>query len=511
LINQKNEKMKKYLSTAVSALLLMKLVAQPIMVESKKDLVHQYMNDITAEDLKKHLYILASDDYEGRETAERGQKMAADYIARHFYQLGLAGPVANQPNPFFQSIEFRSRQITKASISSPNFIPEFPKDFFALGYFSLPKTKSSLIFGGYGLEGDLQNIDLKNKGVVIIDGVPKDKKGNPTVETAPRLQQRIANIKNKGAEFVIVTYASPEEFDSRTQFPRAYMSKPGLTLGNEEVRFSALPTFMMHPDAVSRLMGTKPGKMNWTQTVPVQIEAQLENRKTYSENVLGYMEGTDLKDEILVVTSHYDHVGIINGEIHNGADDDGSGTVGVLEIAEAFARAKAEGNGPRRSILFMTVTGEEKGLFGSEYYADNPIFPLSSTIANLNVDMIGRTDPEREGNDPYIYIIGSDMLSTDLHRIHESVSSTFLPGLTMDYKYNSQDDPQRFYYRSDHYNFAKNNIPVIFYFNGTHEDYHQPTDTPDKIEYDLMAQRARLIFATAWELVHRDKRPIVDK
>jgi Zn-dependent M28 family amino/carboxypeptidase len=223
------------------------------------------------------------------------------------------------------------------------------------------------------------------------------------------------------------------------------------------------------------------------------------------------MEGTDLKDEILVVTSHYDHVGIINGEIHNGADDDGSGTVGVLEMAEAFAKAKADGIGPRRSILFMTVTGEEKGLFGSAYYADHPIFPLSSTVANLNIDMIGRTDPEREGKDPYVYIIGSDMLSSDLHKIHESVSSAYAPNLTMDYKYNSQDDPQRFYYRSDHYNFAKNNIPVIFYFSGTHEDYHQPTDTPDKIQYELMEQRARLIFATAWELANREKRPLVDK
>ena len=487
------------------------LEAQPLLLESKADLVKNYMSDIQADDLKKHLYILASDDYEGRETAERGQKMAADYIARHFYQLGLKGPVENQPNPYLQSIEFKSRQISKASISSSNYTPEFPKEYFGLGYFNLDKTSAPLISAGYGLESDLENLDLKNKGVIIIDGVPKDKNGKALIEKAPRLQQRIANLKEKGAVFVIVTYHNSEEFEARTQFPRAFMSKPGLTLGQEEMRMAALPTFMMHPDAVSKLMGSKPGKIKWTQPVTVNIETKLDIRKTYSENVLGFMEGTDLKDEVLVVTSHYDHVGIINGEIHNGADDDGSGTVGVLEMAEAFAKAKADGNGPRRSILFMTVTGEEKGLFGSAYYADNPIFPLSSTIANLNVDMIGRIDPEREGGDPYVYIIGSDMLSSDLHKIHESVSASYVPDLTMDYKYNSQDDPQRFYYRSDHYNFAKNNIPVIFYFSGTHEDYHQPTDTPDKIEYELMEQRARLIFATAWELANREKRPLVDK
>jgi len=500
------------LFTVVSILFVaLNIGSQPLLLESSADLLNKYMNDIQAEDLKKHLYILASDDYEGRETAERGQKMAADYIARHFYQLGLKGPVENQPNPFFQSIEFKSRQISKAVISSSFFTPEFPKDYFGLGYFKLDKTNAELISAGYGLAADLENLSVSNKGVIIIDGVPKDKSGKPLVENAPRVQQRIVALKEKGALFVIVTYHNSEEFESKTQFPRAFMSKPGLTMGQDEMRFAALPTFMMHPDAVSKLMGTKPGKLKWSEPVSVNVEVKLDIRKTYSENVLGFMEGTDLKDEILVVTSHYDHVGIINGEIHNGADDDGSGTVGVLEMAEAFAKAKAEGIGPRRSILFMTVTGEEKGLFGSAYYADHPVFPLSSTVANLNIDMIGRTDPEREGKDPYVYIIGSDMLSSDLHKIHESVSSAYAPNLTMDYKYNSQDDPQRFYYRSDHYNFAKNNIPVIFYFSGTHEDYHQPTDTPDKIQYELMEQRARLIFATAWELANREKRPLVDK
>jgi hypothetical protein len=229
----------------------------------------------------------------------------------------------------------------------------------------------------------------------------------------------------------------------------------------------------------------------------------------YTENVMGFMEGTDLKDEVLVITSHYDHVGTQNNQIHNGADDDGSGTVSVLEIAQAFAEAKKTGRGPRRSILFMNVTGEEKGLLGSAHYVLNPTVSLEQTIADLNIDMVGRTDPEHEGKGEYIYVIGSDKLSSELHAINEEANKKYTK-IDLDYKYNDPNDPNRFYYRSDHYNFAKNKIPVVFYFNGTHADYHQPTDDIEKIEFGKMQTRARLVFHTAWELVNRDKRIIVD-
>ena len=228
-----------------------------------------------------------------------------------------------------------------------------------------------------------------------------------------------------------------------------------------------------------------------------------------SENVLGYLEGTDLKDELLVITSHYDHIGITGDQINNGADDDGSGTAAVLELAEAFAQAKAAGHGPRRSILFMTVSGEEKGLFGSEYYTDHPVFSLDSTIANLNIDMVGRIDPTHEADSAYVYVIGSDRLSTELHEINETANARYTQ-LDLDYTYNAPDDPNRFYYRSDHYNFAKHGVPIIFYFNGTHADYHKPTDTVDKISFDLLRERARLVFYTAWQLANQDRRIEVD-
>ena len=229
-----------------------------------------------------------------------------------------------------------------------------------------------------------------------------------------------------------------------------------------------------------------------------------------SENVLAYIQGTEKPDEVIVISAHLDHVGNHGGEIYNGADDDGSGSVAILEIAEAFKQAVKEGKGPKRSLLFLHVTGEEKGLLGSKYYTENPIFPLKNTVCNLNIDMIGRVDKAHTIDSNYVYLIGSDKLSTELHQVSENINSKYT-NINLDYTFNDKDDPNRFYYRSDHYNFAKMNIPVIFYFNGTHDDYHRPTDTPDKIEYNLLAKRTRLVFHTAWEIANRKKRLVVDK
>tara|TARA_B100000214_G_scaffold48515_1_gene30416 strand:- start:420 stop:1436 length:1017 start_codon:yes stop_codon:yes gene_type:complete len=232
------------------------------------------------------------------------------------------------------------------------------------------------------------------------------------------------------------------------------------------------------------------------------------NNWVRGENVLGYIEGTDLKNELIIITAHYDHLGKHDSLIFNGADDDASGTAGALEIAEAFMLAKKEGNGPRRSILVMPVSGEEKGLLGSKYYTDNPVYPLKKTIANLNIDMIGRIG-DFHTHPNYVYLIGSDMLSTELHNISEEVNKKYTK-LELDYTFNKEDDPNRYYYRSDHYNFAKNNIPVIFYFNGIHEDYHKPTDTIEKLDFEKIRKISKLIFLTAWELANRTERIKLD-
>jgi len=250
---------------------------------------------------------------------------------------------------------------------------------------------------------------------------------------------------------------------------------------------------------------------DWYQKVPSAFMARNFSPKLNdSENIWAFIEGSEKPDEILVISAHYDHVGMKNGEVYNGADDDGSGTVALLEIAQAFMQAKNDGYGPKRSILFLHVTGEEHGLHGSRYYSENPLYPMANTIADLNIDMIGRRDDAHKDNGNYVYVIGSDRLSTDLHNINEAANKKYT-NLALDYTFNDRKDPSQFYFRSDHYNFAKKGIPIIFYFNGVHDDYHKASDEPNKIEYDLLAKRAQLAFVTAWELANRENRPVVDK
>ncbi len=317
-------------------------------------------------------------------------------------------------------------------------------------------------------------------------------KSNPDISKKTSVVKYAESITSKELKEYLYTFAS-DEFEGRDT------GEPGQKKAAEYLK-----------EQYKKMEIPSPlGEDDYFQEIP---ESYFRGGIKSSENVLAYIEGSEKPDEIVVISAHYDHVGVdANGNVFNGADDDGSGTVSLLEIAEAFMNAKKDGVGPKRSILFLHVTGEEKGLYGSRYYTENPVFPLENTVTDLNIDMIGRIDGSHQGEDKsnYVYLIGSDRLSSELHNISEEANSKYTK-LDLDYTYNAKNDPNRFYFRSDHYNFAKHNIPIIFYFNGVHEDYHKPTDTPDKIEYDLMTKRAKLVFYTAWEVANRTERIIVD-
>lgn len=253
------------------------------------------------------------------------------------------------------------------------------------------------------------------------------------------------------------------------------------------------------------------GANDYYQKVPAEfMNKKYGGKLPDSENIWAYIEGSEKPNEIIVISAHYDHVGMKNGEVYNGADDDGSGTVALLEIAQAFEKAKKEGHGPKRSILFLHVTGEEHGLHGSRYYSENPLFPIANTITDINIDMIGRRDKIHENTNNYVYLIGSDRLSTDLDNVCKLANAKYTK-MDLDYRFNDPKDPNHFYERSDHYNFAKNGIPSVFLFNGVHADYHGKGDEADKIEYDALAKRTQLAFVIAWELANRENRPVVDK
>ncbi len=275
----------------------------------------------------------------------------------------------------------------------------------------------------------------------------------------------------------------------------------------QKIAVNYLKDFYVHQGIASPLGGD-----DYFQEVPSKFLTKNSRGQKLkdSENVLAFIKGSEKPDEIVVISAHLDHLGVRGEKIYNGADDDGSGTVAVLEIAEAFQKATKNGHRPKRSILFLHVTGEEKGLLGSKYYSEHPIFPLKNTVVDLNIDMIGRIDARHKGNPNFVYLIGADKLSSELHTLSENINKKYM-NIDLDYKYNDENDPNRFYYRSDHYNFAKHQIPIIFYFNGTHADYHKDSDTPDKINYNLLENRARLVFHTAWEIANRENRLVVDK
>lgn len=250
-----------------------------------------------------------------------------------------------------------------------------------------------------------------------------------------------------------------------------------------------------------------PGTHDYFQKVPSEAMQRMFSPKLNdSENVIAYIKGSEKPDEYVVISAHYDHVGIANGEIFNGADDNGTGTSAVLEIARVFNEQKKKGNAPKRSIIFLHCTGEEYGLHGSRFFVNSGIVRMADIVADLNVDMIGRTDFKYENSKKdYIYLVGSDKLSQELHDLSESVNKKYT-NLLLDYTYNDEKNPEMIYYRSDHYNFAKYGIPVIFYYSGEHADYHKPTDTADKIDFGKMLKRTRLIFVTAMELAYKEGR-----
>ncbi len=474
----------------------------------------QYAATITKEDLNDYLSVLASDALEGRETGERGQKMAAAFIQHHFEQLGLQGPVKEQENPYLQKVMLYASKPGNIYVKANGQTHKNYEDIVYMGSGHTAGEKEvSLVFAGRGEEADYKKLDVKDKAVLILTDDWKQFRG------------LAARAREKGAQGIFFVAADTEaKHQELVQNMKDYtMGKASLRLEQpDKSQDNISGTFFISPQIAASVLGTSfeklqeaaqdksSKKLQKIKAKPISFQLSQEVDTVMSENVLGYLEGSDKKDELLVITAHYDHIGRNGEHINNGADDDGSGTSAVMELAEAFVEAKAAGKGPRRSILFMLVTGEEKGLLGSEYYASHPVFPLENTVTNLNIDMIGRIDPQHERNPNYVYLVGADRLSTELHEISEKANATYTK-FDLDYTYNDENHPDRIYYRSDHWNFAKNNIPVIFYFNGVHADYHKPSDTIDKIDFDALQKRTHLVFYTAWELANRDNRPTVDK
>ncbi len=479
-----------------------------------------YASTITEQELKDHLYTYASDEFEGRETGSDGQKKAVNYIRKNYMDLGI--PAAKANGDYFQKVPLEMAKLPQGSLSINGKTYTSGEDFITFSAFE--GTYDEIIYAGFGIEdprySDFQDLDVQGKVLLIKAGEPVNEDGTymltgtdkrsswSNMSEAPGKRLEVAQAK--GAKAIL--YVDSDNYKRYERYYQRMKRNDQGRLGFEED--DTTPSLILISENMVKEILPEINELKSSVIRQAKVVASLmsTNEPISTENVVAYIEGSEKPDEYIVISAHLDHLGISrDGSINNGADDDGSGTVALLEIAEAFQLATKVGKRPKRSVVFLHVTGEEKGLLGSRYYTDSdPIFPLDKTVVNLNIDMIGRIDPNREGNRNYIYLIGSNKLSSDLHVLSEEINKKYT-NIELDYTYNDENDPNRFYYRSDHYNFAKNNIPIIFYFNGTHDDYHRPGDTPDKINYDLLTNRAKLVFYTAWEVANRSERVIVDK
>ena len=489
----------------------------------------KYAELLTEESARKHLTLLASPEFEGRGTGQKGGAKTAQYLAEEFKTYGLHAPVNES---YFQPVDLVqiSYQVQQFTLDGTPY--KDGVDFFVQGDNRLATYASDdVIFVGYGIQdkayNDLKGINIEDKVILLInEGEPKDANGNSLITGSHKMSEwassrfkRVQELLKKKPKLILATGDYVDQNMSR--FARRLGSgRFSLDDGNEKVLGSLqAPVVNISPRLANKILERKETNIEQqkskpsTFTISTKVDAEMGISKQHFKdpNVLGLLEGSDLKDEIVVVIGHYDHDGILpDGTIFPGADDNGSGTVGVIELARSFAKAKQDGKGPRRSILFIGLAAEEKGLLGSKFYVENPVFPLENTVACINMDMIGRIDDKHlNGNHNYIHAIGLDKLSSELKQITEAANHTYTQ-LELDYMYDDPVDPMRLYYRSDHYNFAEKGIPSAFFFSGLHPHYHTPEDTVDKIDFAMMVKREKLVFHLLWEIANRDKRLPID-
>jgi len=476
---------------------------------------------IQANALQAHLEFIASDALGGRDTPSLGLEIACRYVASQLRLYGVEP--AGENGTYFQTIPMSEGAVDPAKTTGnlSGTTMTYGTDFYA----SLPAGAASggLVYVGRGMVSEAEKVDpyagldVRGKLVIALQG------GRPrqgwTSASQAAAQHGAAGIVYIPSQATAQAWKSAVDRSARPQNRRGSAS---------------LPSLVLSPDAVGRLFageaataaevlaagddGPKPFALSAAKTASFQIAS--DGKATSAMNVVGIVRGSDptLKAEMVAFGAHIDHVGTttrdIPDKIYNGADDDGSGTVAILEIARAFAL----GPKPKRSLLFVWHCGEEKGLVGSAYFTDNPTVALDKVVAQLNIDMIGRskkpgdTDPRNEvlTGPNEVFVVGSTKMSTDLQNTSERVNKSFL-NMSFNYKYDDPKDTERIFYRSDHYNYARKGIPIIFYFSGLHEDYHQPSDEVEKIDFAKLAMVTQTVYATGWEIANAPTRPKVDK
>jgi hypothetical protein len=512
---------------------------------------------ISARDLKTRLYALADDSMEGRETATEGNRKATDYVASEFQRAGLMP--AGENGTYFQNVPVANNAVSESTtllVGSDRLT--LWKDFAIFP----DETSRSLegvtaIYGGFATDSSTWISESDAAGRLVVFAIPDSE----TQYVSTVLVRQATRFRRSAA----VAIAEFHIIGDRLAPWRASL----LTFANGNASGQQTPRLVVSREAAIRLLGLPPGSPLRLVSAG-RLGPPLHGGVVVSEtpahapvrNVVALIPGSDasLRGELVVIGAHNDHVGAHGpavdhdsvrafntvvrpqGEdsdprpgtaeelasvkhlldslrrihpprldsVYNGADDDGSGTVALLEIAESMAHASTR---PKRSILFVSHTGEEEGLWGSTWFTDHPTVPRDSIVAQLNIDMIGRGDASdlKGGGPQYLQLIGSRRLSTELGELIEATNSTGAYGLEFDYEYDKPGDPQQYYCRSDHAEYARYGIPVAFFSTGGHQDYHELTDEPEYIDYPKMSRIVQLVNDVALRIANLDHRLAVDK
>jgi hypothetical protein len=545
-------KLKLYSTMLALALALSQaLQFQPAFAQSKpaksaaaRTIAARGVDTISAAQLKNYLSFIAADEMEGRDTPSRGLDTTAKFIAMNLERWGFKP--AGDEGTFFQRIALRRDQL-----DPPKSSAEINGQKFSFGDDFLPNAVAATLTGplvyvgrGWIIQSknidDYKGIEVKDKIMVVLGGgLPP---GLTQADVRGNQGQTVANpslyAQQHGAKGILVIPSATvmqnweQQRQRAVQPARAVVEKFQAQTSNAPV-----PTITMSMKMANALFegesvdpatlfsreqkGEPVAAFDFKSNKIVNITVAVKPDHPTTQNVVAVWEGGDpiLKSEYVAVGAHYDHIGICApgtaDPICNGADDDGSGTTSLLAMAEAISHAKQR---PKRSVLFVWHCGEEKGLWGSRYFTDYPTIPLDHIVTQLNIDMIGRSKKDGDTNPRnatlsgpnQIYVIGSTMMSTDLGKLSETVNKSYL-NLQYDLRYDDPNDTNRFFFRSDHYNYARKGIPIIFFFDGVHEDYHRPGDEPQKIDYVKMEKVARTIYMTLWEVANLPVRPKVDK
>jgi hypothetical protein len=517
----------------------------------------EFIGEIQTDFLRHHLEIIAHDSLNGRDTGMRGQKIAADYLAGFYEELGFTPKGDN--GSWFQhfdlnatttdSLVYTTYHVDGSDSLLVNKTIEAPGlhgDYYRVFGGDIP-LEGDVVFAGFGVNDydrgvqHLDGDDLEDRWVLIFDEIPYVVDGdtliNPRISSNNRMSLILRNYNAKG--ILLMSDLSRENFDESAERHSRLVANPenlSLRYLQQGQRARGLPVAQMHisPKMAADILGL--GSEAHLEAARESLIGNLQDFRASetshylryapyagpgvleTENVLAYLEGADpeFREEALVLVAHYDHLGIgppdESGDmIYNGADDNGSGTVALMAVANALNEARNAGYKPKRSVLFLHVSAEEVGLLGSRYYSDHPVIPIEKTIANFNADMVGRSDSRNveTGDTDYVYLIGGDIISSELDSL-VVVANERSVNMRIDRHYNDLTDPNQLFRRSDHWNFGRLSIPFVFFFTGLHDDYHQPSDTVDNIEFDKYTRIVQLIYTSAIKVTNAENRPEVD-